>query len=141
MSVPPEVEWVLKTTWTSSHSRSAHCCLVERTMYMALPKCSYGQSRLGCTDHAVFCVDVSSILHLFLFSHDNSSSILPIFWNFNPMILSTGAWHGIITPPLFLTFYIHIYFQWNFFISLLFHHFSYFNLFVSIFINIKIYLN
>ena len=99
MSVPPEVEWVLKTTWTSSHSRSAHCCLVERTMYRVLPKCSYGQSRLGSTDHAVFFVDVSSILHLFLFLHDNSSSILPNFWNFSPMILSTGAWHGVITPP------------------------------------------
>jgi hypothetical protein len=31
------------------------------------------------------------------------------------------SWHG--PPPLFLTFCLQIYFQYNFFISLLFHHF------------------
>ena len=43
------------------------------------------------------------------------------------------SWHG--PPPFFLTFCLQIYFQSNFFISLLFHlFFPYFNLFVSIFI-------
>ena len=31
------------------------------------------------------------------------------------------SWHGINPPPFFLTFCLHIYFQYNFFISLLFH--------------------
>ena len=51
-----------------------------------------------------------------------------------------------IYHPLFLTFCLQIYFQQNFFISLLFHlFFPYFNLFVSIFIqsyvNIKLHVS
>ena len=62
------------------------------------------------------------------------------------VIFHTGARGMDLPPPFFLTFCLQIYFQQNFFISLLFHlFFPYFNLFVSIFIqsyvNIKLHVS